>query len=974
MLLSQSEGEHGKHEKVSSCVTSVSAKRKQHIDNEQCMSNSAKKARTFVREIDAMTLHRRTGHLNVQAMQKLVSRAKNVRLVNTTALKDCTACIKGKQHRTPVNRPSKGSRVGDILHLVHSDLCGPMATQSMSHAKYMMTIIDDHSRYTTVYFLKHKSEAADKLKQFIAMCKTRLNKSVVRIRSDNGGEYTSDALSEELKKLGIEHQFVPPYAHEFSGVAERMNRTIMDMVRSMLFDANLPPTFWEEAANTAVYIRNRAPNSTLNNVTPHEVWTGQPADLSHLRVFGCRAWVHVPDEVRRQLEPKSVPAVMLGYENDSTSTYRVWLVESQRTYATRDVKFIESELPGNTKPTNDTQTPMVTTHHLNDDVNNATVRRSERHRTFTEPHWIKHPEYDNSVYAYSHETPLMNHNDMQAHETGPLNDWTAQFPDALDIDSEWRQLSDEPTSYSEAMKRPDRLQWIQAMETEMKSMELAEVWDLIPLKLDMQPIGCRWVFKIKRKADGTIDRYKARLVAQGFTQQFGLDFVETYAPVAKFATIRLMLALVAQHDLELHQMDVETAYLNGVLDVNIIMHQPDGFIQPGGQHLTCRLKKSLYGLKQSGRLWYQRMDDALTNQHGFTRLANDHCFYHRKDAQTDNIVWVALYVDDLLIAANSLDELNKFKSALSSTFKMKDLGEAKYVLGIQICRDRAKKTLTIDQSRYVADIATRFDLNDSRDVSTPMEHKLKLSKDNCPKTDVERQEMAKVPYREALGAATYAMVGTRPDTAFAITKLGQFANNPGPVHWNALKRLLRYLKSTSHYSITYSGSSSNCTATLSGMADSDFAADTDDCKSISGYAFLLAGAAISWSAKRQTTVAQSTTESEYYGYNYAAREAMWLRELMAQFYNPTNQAPTTILADNEGAIALSKDPKFHQRTKHIGVQWHYVRERVLRKDVQLTYVHTNKLGADVLTKALTLDQHNRCITQFGILNYNRKDE
>jgi hypothetical protein len=368
------------------------------------------------------------------------------------------------------------------------------------------------------------------------------------------------------------------------------------------------------------------------------------------------------------------------------------------------------------------------------------------------------------------------------------------------------------------------------------------------------------------------------------------------------------------------------------------------------------------------------MDDELVNKHHFIKLHNDHCFYHRKCSITGNIIWVALYVDDLLIAANSLTELKQFKIDLAKSFKMKDLGAAEYVLGIQITRDRSQRSLSINQSRYIKDITSRFGLSDAREVDTPMEHKLRLSKDDCPKEMIEMQEMQKVPYREALGAATYAMVGTRPDISFVITKLGQFANNPGPLHWNALKRLLRYLKSTAHYSITYHNrnASSADQAILSGMADSDFASDQDDCKSVSGYAFVLAHGALSWSAKRQTTVAQSTTESEYYGYNYAAREAVWLREMMSQFYANSPQAATIISADNEGAIALSKDPKFHQRTKHIGVQWHYVRERVKDHDIELKYVHTSKLGADVLTKALTKDQHNRCITQFGITSIRRK--
>lgn len=287
------------------------------------------------------------------------------------------------------------------------------------------------------------------------------------------------------------------------------------------------------------------------------------------------------------------------------------------------------------------------------------------------------------------------------------------------------------------------------MQAEYDSILQAGTWTLVPLPPGRKAIGNRWVFKIKHKADGSIDRYKARLVAQGFSQKEGVDFNETFAAVAKFSSIRVLLSIGAYQDLEIDQMDAITAFLNGDLDEEIYMEQPEGFVVPGQEHLVCKLNKSLYGLKQAARQWYKKIDRALRKL-GFKRLEADHCVYIWREG--DLVIYIALYVDDLLLLSNSKAKLKEIKLQLSQMFHMKDLGPAHYVLGFQIHRDRQARTLSISQGEYVKNVLERFDMMDCKPVSTPLATGVKLLKSDCPTSQEDIETMAAVPYQQAIGA------------------------------------------------------------------------------------------------------------------------------------------------------------------------------------------------------------------------------
>jgi transposase InsO family protein len=532
----------------------------------------------------------------------------------------------------------------------------------------------------------------------------------------------------------------------------------------------------------------------------------------------------------------------------------------------------------------------------------------------------------------------------------------------------------EPRTYAEAMTTPEREQWEQAMREELASIVANHTWTLVPLPAGRKAVGCKWVLKIKRKADGSIDRFKARLVAKGFLQKEGLDYTETFAPVARMPSLRALLAIAAAQDLEVHQMDVRTAFLNGELEEDIYMEQPQGFVASGSQaQLVYKLHRSLYGLKQAGRAWYKKIDAALSEL-GLRPTASDSCIYVLHEASTT--VYILLYVDDLLLISNDLGRLSLIKAELSKRFDMKDLGEAQFILGIQIQRDRARRRISLSQSEYIKTILNRFDMAECKPVRSPMAVGTKLLREE-PSTpsvidhqqaDPQEDDMAEVPYAQAVGALMYAAMGTRPDIAYCTTSLSQFMQKPTRTHWTALKRVLRYLKGTQQARLLYqpSADKQECSLDVHGYCDSDWGNDVSDRRSITGWAFLLHGCAVSWQSRKQRTTALSSVEAEYMAAAAATKEAVWWRQFLTELgVRPTG--PTALYSDSQGSIALAKNPDHHDRTKHIDMRYHFIREQLATQAIRMEFVGTEWMLADALTKPLGTDRHEVLVGKLGLV-------
>ena len=444
------------------------------------------------------------------------------------------------------------------------------------------------------------------------------------------------------------------------------------------------------------------------------------------------------------------------------------------------------------------------------------------------------------------------------------------------------EVPQSPISYKEATTRPDKKKWESAMETEMASLRENNVWDLVKLPEGKTTVGSKWVYKVKTGADESVQRYKARLVAQGFTQQYGTDFDETFCPVIRQESLRLLMALSVKHGLSLHQVDVTTAFLNGTLEDEVYMQQPKGFECQGKEEFVCKLNKSIYGLKQSPRCWNSTLDTYLKEMQ-FTQTASDPCIYFQKNGK--DTMFIGVYVDDIILAAKNEKQLKQVKEKLSSKFDIKDLGELKYFLGMKIEQNKEAGSIWIGQPAYIENLLKRLGMQDSKLTSTPADVSLKLQPATSQTEPVNQAE-----YQSAVGSLMYLAVSTRPDIAFTVNSLARFNSNPQKDHWTALKRVLRYLKGTINIGILYKQDGSD---KCIGYSDADWAGDTSDRKSTSGYIFMFSGGPISWSSKKQKCVALSTAEAEYVALSGAAQECLWLRQLEKEL-GCSSEGPTLL--------------------------------------------------------------------------------
>ena len=520
----------------------------------------------------------------------------------------------------------------------------------------------------------------------------------------------------------------------------------------------------------------------------------------------------------------------------------------------------------------------------------------------------------------------------------------------------------EPTTYQEAMSDPDSEKWLDAMKSEMQSMYDNQVWTLIDAPEGIKTIGCKWVFKRKTDMDGKLHTYKARLVAKGFKQTHGIDYDETFSPVAMLKSIRILIAIVAYYDYEIWQMDVKTAFLNGNLLEDVYMTQPEGFVQSKDSNKVCKLQRSIYGLKQASRSWNLRFDESV-KEFGFIKNEDEPCVYKKSSGSI--IVFLVLYVDDILLIGNDVPTLQKVKSWLGKCFSMKDLGEAAYILGIKIYRDRSRRLIGLSQSAYIDKVLKRFSMQDSKRGFLPMSHGITLGKTQCPNTKDERERMSKIPYASAIGSIIYVILWTRPNVSYALSITSTYQSDPSESHWTAVKNILKYLRRTKDMFLIYGGLEDDLI--ISGYIDASFQTDKDDFRSQSGYVFCLNGGAVSWKSSKQATVADSTTEAEYIAASDAAKEAVWIKKFISDLgVVPSIINPVDVYCDNNGAIAQAKEPRSHQRSKHILRRYHLIREIIDRGDVKICKVSTDDNVADPLTKSLPQAKHDHHIRSIGL--------
>ncbi|CAI7856460.1 unnamed protein product [Closterium sp. NIES-53] len=542
-------------------------------------------------------------------------------------------------------------------------------------------------------------------------------------------------------------------------------------------------------------------------------------------------------------------------------------------------------------------------------------------------------------------------------------------------------LPPEPSTCKQALASAERAEWVKAEREEINSLLAQGTWVLAPLPPGKRALKVKWTYRVKVKGDGTLDRFKARLVAKGFSQMPGTVYTETFSDVAKYTTVRCLLVMATVKDLHIHQMDVMNAFLYGKLDEEICMVQPEGYSD--GTTKVCKLLKSLYGLKQAPRVWFYTLEVSLLTQ-GFTKSRFDAALYILRTSERESL-WLLVYVDDILLVSASLSLLRRIKGMLTQDFIMTDMGEPSHYLGMNIVRDRTTKSLFISHQRYTEKVLSRFGLLDCNPVETPLPSDFTLSshEQSIDPSTIESEvtefegevESLEPPedighdtyapnstshitplelslYQSQVGSLMYASICTRPDLAHTVAMLSQCMTSPTRMHQHGALRALRYLKSTSSFGLLFQGFDG--ASMLYGFTDANWAGDITTRRSTGGHIFMLGEAAISWQSKKQSCVALSSTEAEYMAATQGAREAVWIRGLLKELDLP-QESPTPLFIDNTSTIALSKNPVFHGRTKHIATHYHYVRELVEHKIVEPLFCRTNEQPADFLTKVVARD-------------------
>ncbi|GJZ30517.1 putative RNA-directed DNA polymerase [Tanacetum coccineum] len=907
--------------------------------------------------------HKRLGHMSEKGMS-ILSKKNVLSGVHDINLKKCSHCLAGKQTRLAFKSRSP-FRMENILDLVHSDVCGPMKTKTLGGCSYFVTFIDDHSRKVWVYTLKTKDQVLDVFKQFHALVERQTGKKLKCIRTDNGGEYIGP-FDAYCREHGIQHQKTPPKTPQLNGLAERMNRTLVERVRCLLSHAGLPASFWGEALNTAVHVINLTPCVPLRFDVPDRVWSGKDVSYRHLRVFGCKASVHIPKDERSKLDVKGKPCVFLGYGQDEFG-YRLYDPVQKKLVRSRDVVFEEDltlkdveKAERETIPQHnddlidlDPVPPKHFDSQFGDDIQNDEEHDEEQGADDVDAQ--EQPNLDEDVHP---ELPVP---DMPPFL--PLRRSTRDHhPSTRYSAHEYVLLTDggEPECYAEAMEDEHKKEWFEAMEDEMNSLHENNTFELVKLPKGKRALKNKWVYKLKTEEHTSRPRYKARLVVKGFSQKRGIDFDEIFSPVVKMGSIRVVLGLAASLDLEVEQMDVKTAFLHGDLDKEIYMEQPEGFQVKGKEGYVCRLQKSLYGLKQAPRQWYKKFESVIGKQ-GYRKTSSDHCVFFQKFGDDDFII-LLLYVDDMLIVGKNIGRIAQLKRDLSKSFSMKDLGPAKQIIGIRIFRDRGAKKLHISQEQYIEKVLCRFNMDKAKVVSSPLTTNFKLTDKDCPSSKKNIEKMDRVPYASAVGSLMYAMVCTRPDLAHAVGVVSRFLSNPGKKHWEAVKWIFRYLRGTSKLGITFG----NGKPMLVGFTDSDMAGNKDNMKSTSGYLMTFAGGAVSWQSRLQKCVALSTTEAEYMAATEACKELLWLKRFLQEL--GFKQQRYAVLCDNQSAIHLAKNSMFHKRTKHIDIRYHWIRDAIEDGMFELNKVHTDDNASDMLTKAVAREKLKVCCSIAGMAN------
>nr|AAX96493.1 retrotransposon protein, putative, unclassified [Oryza sativa Japonica Group]ABA91692.1 retrotransposon protein, putative, unclassified, expressed [Oryza sativa Japonica Group] len=840
---------------------------------------------------DVMFWHRRLGHVcfdhltrlsGLDLVRGLPKLKKDLDLV-------CTPCRHAKMFASS-HAPTVSVIMDAPGQLLHMDTVGPARVQSVGGKWYVLVIVDDFSRYSWVFFMATKDEAFQYFRGLFLRLNLEFPGSLKRIRSDNGG---------------LEHEFSSPRVPQQNGVVERKNRVLVEMARTMLDEYKTPKKFWAEAINVACYISNRVFLRSKLGKNSYELRFGHQPKVSHLRVFGCKYFFLKSGNLDK-FEARSTDGLFLGYPAHIRG-YHVLILETNKIIEICEVFFDEAS-PGTRPDIAGTQSQVQgedgrifedeSDDNDDDEVGSAGQTGRQASQTAGKTP-VRPPQEERSdrpgtsgsgtVDADRDGPPEITTSTSTDTERGSTSEVAAplhiqrQHPPEQIIGNIGERTTRskvtthdvcansafvaffEPKDVSHALTDES---WINAMHEERENFERNKVWTLVEPPSRHNIIGTKCVFKDKQNEDGLIVRNKSRFVAQGFTQVEGLDFDETFVPVARIEAIRLLLAFAASKGFKLYQMDVKSAFLNGFIQEEVYVKQPPGFENPDFSNHVFKLSKALYGLKQAPRAWYDRLKNFLLVK-GFTMGKVDKTLFVLKHG--DNQLFVQIYVDDIIFGCSTHALVVEFAETMRREFEMSMMSELSYFLGLQI--KQTSQGTFVHQTKYTKDLLRRFKMENCKPISTPIGSTAVLDPDEDGEA-VDQKE-----YRSMIGSLLY-LTASRPDIQFVVCLCARFQASPRASHRQAVKRIMR----------------------------------------------------------KQSSVAQSTAESEYVVAASCCSQILWLLSTLKDYGLTFEKVP--LFCDNTSAINFAKNPVQHSHTKHIDIRFHFLRDHVEKGDVELQFLDT----------------------------------
>lgn len=954
--------------------------------------------------------HGRLGHPSRQVLSLLTKDLNIGDIFSNKVDEPCDICFRAKQTRCSFSESD--SKASELFELIHCDIWGAYHIPSTCGAHYFLTIVDDTSRAVWVYLMHNKNETSSFLQNFVIYAKNHFDKNVRFIRSDNGNEFTSNLMRQFYSEKGIVHQTSCVGTPQQNARVERKHRHILNVARALRFHAHMPIELWGECVLTAAYLINRTPTPLLKGKTPYECLFGSTPSYDNVRIFGCLCYAKAKNRTNDKFASRSRKCVFVGYPYGKKG-WKLYDLETKEIFVSRDVEFCEEVFPFSKILEEDlvekrsVAKGVVGLDVFEDPIDlehkNAGVRGPEvneegcadctQETTETGPSLSRSAQRESGRDSVSTDRgSILSTGPMQKTDLGlRRSDRARQAPThltdyicygACSIDpsptASTQQGSSgtpypivnfvtcnkfspahqhflaaitkvvEPRYYQEAAKSP---LWRKAMAEEIQALEENQTWTIEELPAGKKPISCKWVYRVKYKSDGSIERYKARLVIRGDHQVEGFDFHETFAPVAKMTSVRVFLSVAIVKGWDLHQLDVNNAFLHGDLEEEVYMRMPPGFYS-STPNRVCRLRKSLYGLRQAPRQWFAKLSSKL-EAYGFVRSYADYSLFTYRKGNV--FMGLLVYVDDIILAGNDTSACQLFKEYLNACFRIKDLGQLKYFLGIEVAR--GPKGLFLCQRKYALEIVEECGLLGGKPTASPLaeNHKLALASGNFFDDPTQ--------YRRLIGRLIYLTI-TRPDLSYAVHVLSQFMHAPRAEHFQAACRVLRYIKGSPGLGILLRADSA---LQVYAFCDSDWGACPLTRRSLTGFFVTLGGSPVSWKTKKQATVSRSSAEAEYRSMAVATSELVWLKTLLASLGVFPTQA-MKLFCDSQAAIHIAKNPVFHERTKHIDIDCHFVRERLVRRDLVLSYLPSRQQPADLFTKALGIQQFLQLRSKLGMID------